>query len=130
MNLKIGRKIFYDNLGNVIIDTGERQGSVIATTVEQDIETFTALSVRNPDTFDVLELEFGEYAQDFAECNGYRVNVETKEMEFSYPDPNEPEAPQVFVKPLSEQIKTLEIQQQQTNEDLASLMDFVITGGM
>jgi hypothetical protein len=27
-------------------------------------------------------------------------------------------------------IKTLEAQQQQTNEDLSALMDFVITGGM
>lgn len=105
--MKIGRKIYYDlSTGNVIIDTGERQGSVIPTTIDQDIETYKALSERNRDTFDVLELPYGAYSQDFAECNGYRVNPETKELEFSYPDPNNPEEPQEpqFIKPLSTQI--------------------------
>lgn len=109
--MKIGRKLFYDKVtGNTIIDTGERQGSVVLTTVEQDITTYTALSERNRDTFDVLELEFGQYSEDFAQCNGYRVNPETKELEFSYPDPNVPVEEQVPVyrPPLSEQVKQLE----------------------
>lgn len=73
---KIGRRIYFDlATGNVIHDTGERQGSVVATTVEQDIVTFTALSERNRDTFDVIELAFGEYAEEFATASGYRVNV-------------------------------------------------------
>ncbi|WP_153123291.1 hypothetical protein [Peribacillus tepidiphilus] len=108
---QIGRKIYYDiATGNIIMDTGERQGSVIATTVDQDIATFTALSERNRETFDVIELEFGQYAADFAQCNGYRVNPQTLELEFSYPDPNatEPQEP-VFVKPLTEQVKELEV---------------------
>ncbi|PWA08668.1 hypothetical protein DCC39_14615 [Pueribacillus theae] len=103
--MKIGRRIYHEKeTGNVIIDTGERQGYVIPTTVEQDIETYKALSERNRDTFDVIELEYGQYAQDFAECNGYRVNPGTKELEFSYPDPNEPEKPPVYQKPLSESV--------------------------
>jgi hypothetical protein len=106
---KIGRKVFYElTTGNIIIDTGERQGSVIATSIQQDIATFTALSERNRDTFDVMELPFGAYQQDFAECNGYRVNVETGELEFSYPDPNVPDAEPVFVKPLSEEVKGIQ----------------------
>jgi hypothetical protein len=117
---KIGRKIFYDKAnGNIIIDTGERQGSVIATTIEQDIATFTALSERNRDTFDVLELPFGAYQQDFAESNGYRVNVETKTLEFSYPDPNEPVEEPVFQKPLTEQVVELKEKQAITNQVVA-----------
>jgi hypothetical protein len=117
---EIGRKIFHElTTGNVIIDTGERQGSVVATTIEQDISTFTALSERNRDTFDVLELPFGAYAQDFAESNGYRVNVETKELEFSYPDPNEPETPPVFQKALSEQVIEIKLEQFTTNKTLS-----------
>ena len=105
---QIGRRIFYDILtGNVILDKGELQGSVITTTVEQDITTFVSLSERNRNTFDVLELPYGARAQDFAECNGYRVNVETKELEFSYPDPNNPEAPQEFGPPLTQQISDI-----------------------
>lgn len=104
--MKIGRRIYYDvATGNVIVDTGERQGFVKPTTVEQDIQAYKALSERNRETFDYIELEYGQYAQDFAECNGYRVNPETKQLEFSYPDPNEPEPQEpVFQKPLSEEI--------------------------
>jgi hypothetical protein len=131
--MEIGRKLFYDNTnGNVIYDTGERQGSVVATTIEQDIATFTALSERNRDTFNVIELPFGAYQQDFAESNGYRVNVETKELEFSYPDPADPEAPPVFQKALTEQVRELRNYTQQLNDDLLALSDFVIetSGGM
>lgn len=95
--MQIGRKIYYDtNTGNTIVDTGEKIGSVTATTIEQDIDVYTDLSIRNRDTFDVLELPYGAYSQDFAECNGYRVNVETKTLEFSYPDPNELETEQPY----------------------------------
>ncbi|MBL4950972.1 hypothetical protein JK635_01800 [Neobacillus sp. YIM B02564] len=105
---KIGRKIYYDkSTGNIILDTGEMMGAVIETTVNQDIATFTVLSERNRDTFDVLQLEYGQYAQDFAECNGYRVNPETKELEFSYPDPSQPDAQQEFRAPLSAEIESL-----------------------
>lgn len=103
--MRIGRRIYYEIVnGNVIIDTGERQGSVRSTTVEQDIEVYTALSERNRETFDYIEFEYGQYAQDFAESNGYRANPETKTLEFSYPDPNEPEIEQPYQVPLSEQI--------------------------
>lgn len=102
----IGRRIYYDKAtGNVLVDTGERVGFVVPTTVEQDIQTFKALSERNSDTFDYIELEYGQYAQDFAICNGFRVNPETKQLEFSYPDPNEPEPQEpVYRKSLSEEV--------------------------
>jgi hypothetical protein len=82
---KIGRRIFYEiATGNVIVDTGEKKGFVQETTIEQDILSRTLLSERNRDTFDVIELPFGKYNQDFFECNGYRVNPATKELEFNY----------------------------------------------
>ncbi|MGG2091231.1 hypothetical protein AB1283_25930 [Bacillus sp. S13(2024)] len=120
---QIGRKIFYEILtGNVIIDTGERQGSVIETTVEQDIKSFSVLSERNRDTFDVIQLKYGAYSQDFVSCNGYRVNPETKRIEFSYPDPNKPETQPIYQKPLSEEIA-------ETKQALAELT-LLIAGGM
>lgn len=122
--MQVGRKIYYEKAtGRLLVDTGERFGSVVQTTVEQDIETFTALSERNRDSFDALELEYGQYAQDFAECNGYRVNPETKELEFSYPDPNEPTAPPVFQKALSEQIAEVKAK----NEELTMIVDSILT---
>jgi chloramphenicol O-acetyltransferase len=111
-----GRKIFFDKTnGDVIFDTGERIGT-IPTTIEHDVQAYTVLSIRNRDTFDVLELEFGDHAQDFAECNSYRVNVANKTLEFSYPDPNEPTAPPVYQKPLSEQVSALSEQLKSADE--------------
>lgn len=113
--MKIGRRIYFDlTTGNIIVDTGERQGSVLPTTTEQDISTYKDLSERVIGTYAYIELEFGQLAQDFMESNGYRINIDKiadlpleegyKALEFSYPDSNEPEAPPFFVKPLTEQI--------------------------
>lgn len=107
--MKVGRMLFFDKTtGEIIIDTGEWENARIKKTVDQQIETYKDLSERNRDTFDVLELEYDAYAQDFSEASGYRVNPETKTLEFSYPDPNQPETPPVYVQPLTEQIATLE----------------------
>lgn len=124
---KIGRKIYYDkSTGNVILDTGEMMGAVVETTVDQDFETYQALKERVRDTVGVIQLEFGQYAQDFAECNGYRVNPETLELEFSYPDPNETEQQeQVYQKPLTEQLK----ETQQAVAELTLLLA-TLNGGM
>lgn len=121
--MEIGRRIFYDiKTGNVIVDTEERQGAVVPTTIEQDTASYTALSERNRETFDVLELPFGKFAQDFAESNGYRVNVNTGELEFSYPDPNVPEEPQPYRKPLSEEVKELKQRQEATDAAVLQLL--------
>lgn len=108
--MRTGKRIYFEiNTGNVIVDTGEYQGFVLPTTVDQDIFNFKTLSERNRETFDYIELEFGQYAQDFAECNGYRVNPETKTLEFSYPDPNETELTEpVYRKPLTEEVQELQ----------------------
>lgn len=117
------RRIYYDKFsGDKLIEVSFL-GYIATTTVDQDIATFTALSERNRESFGVLELEYGQYAQDFAECNGYRVNPETKELEFSYPDPNEPEAPPVFQEPLTKQIEQLDKRQLETENAVLMLMD-------
>lgn len=129
---QIGRKIYFEiATGNVLVDTGERQGSVVPTTIEQDIQTYKTLSELNRDTFDVIELEYGQYAQDFAECNGYRVNPETKELEFSYPDPNEEEPQEpVYQEPLSEQVNKLERKIEIQNQAIAEMTLLMTMGGM
>lgn len=102
------RRIYYDVInGEKIVEVALR-GGFTPKTIEQDIASFTALSERNRETFDYIELEYGQYAQDFRECNGYRVNPETKSLEFSYPDPNAPEEPQPYQAPLSEKVELLD----------------------
>lgn len=106
--MEIGKKIFYDtSTGNVLIEVGERRGFVVETTLEQDIQTFKTLSERNPETFDFIKLVYGEYAQDFMECNGYRINPETKQLEFSYPEPGEVPPEPVYQAPLSVEVANL-----------------------
>lgn len=101
----IGRMIFFDVTdGSVLVDTGEKGKTSIKRDVDYYIERYKILTELKRDTFDYIELEYGQYAQDFAEASSYRVNPETKELEFSYPDPNEPEEPQPYIKPLSESV--------------------------
>ncbi|MBD7908273.1 hypothetical protein [Sporosarcina gallistercoris] len=103
----IVRRIFYDKItGNILLDTGERRGLVKTTTIEEDIANYVVLSERIRATFGAIELSCGQYAQDFTESNGYRVNPETKQIEFSYPDPNEPEVEQPNLSPLSESVNS------------------------
>ncbi|QOY37037.1 hypothetical protein AWH56_005170 [Anaerobacillus isosaccharinicus] len=124
---KIGRKIYFDKeTGNIILDTGEQMGSVVETTLQQDFESYKVLSERNPETIDVIYLPYGAFSGDFAECSGYRVNLQTMELEFSYPDPNDPESPQEFIKPLSQEVEELKQRQQFTEDALLE----IILGGM
>lgn len=120
--MSVGRTIFYDlENGEVIVDTREKAGSASYRSPEYYISRYTELSERNRDTFEVIELEYGQYAQDFAEANGYRVNPETKKLEFSYPDPNEPEKPPVFQEALSKQVDKLKQEDLNNKEAIAEL---------
>ena len=115
MNIKIGRKIYFDKqTGNIIVDTGEREGFVVESTIKQDFKTYTALAERVPETVSVIQLEYGQYYQDFVECISVRVNIEKlaelpddrkhEALEFTYPDPNQEEPPEepIYQPPLSE----------------------------
>ena len=121
--MEIGRKIYFDKSnGNVILDTGERVGSVVLTTVDYDFTVYNVLIDRDRSTVGVIELEYGQYAQDFREYNGYRVNPDTRELEFSYPDPNE-EQPQepVYQKSLSKEVEELQLEDLNNKEAIADL---------
>lgn len=118
--MQIGRRIYYDlQTGNAIQDTGERTGDVVETTRDQDFSAYAALAERVPDSVGMLQLEYGQYVQDFATCNGYRVDIsgETPTLVFTYPDPADPANPApepVYQKPLSVQVA----EQQQAIDDL------------
>ncbi|WP_342441729.1 hypothetical protein MHB65_22040 [Lysinibacillus sp. FSL K6-0075] len=127
--MQIGRKIYYEiATGNILVDTGERQGGVRPTTVDQDVMAYKELYSRVRDSFSVIELPFGAYAQDFAECDGYRINIETNQLEFSYSGPNNPEEPTepVYQKPLSEEVQELKVAQAATDSTLLELMESIL----
>lgn len=97
---------------------------------DEDYEDSYILKQYNKERIGLLVLEDSQYAQDFDECNGYRVNPETKELEFSYPDPNEPGVPPVYQKPLSEEVEELKAAQAETDSTVLELMETILLGGM
>ena len=127
--MQIGRRIYYElSTGNVLVDTGERSGAVVETTQEQDFASYAALAERVPETVGLLELEYGELAEDFAQASGYRVDLETGELVFSYREPGEPEAPPVYRPPLSQQVEELRADNLTLMEVVADLYEMMLGG--
>lgn len=91
----IGKRIYYLKVdGRVILDTGEAEGWVNPTTSDDDWRIYTELSKYNKSEVDFIELQFGEFKTEFAECTSYKVNVDTKTLEFDYtPKPEPPDVP-------------------------------------
>lgn len=104
--MPVYRKIYYEKAsGQILHHQSFDNDNYVRVTFEQDYQAIISLNSRAFDTIGLVEFERDNFDQDFAESNGNRVNPETLELEFSYPDPNNPEAPQEFVKPLTEQIE-------------------------
>ncbi|WJH28460.1 hypothetical protein N6H13_26060 [Paenibacillus sp. CC-CFT742] len=108
--MEIGAKVYYDNqTGNVIVTIGQSRGSVVETTKKQDFDAYLALAERVPDTVGLIQFEYGAYAADRADGGVItRIDLETMEPLFTYPDPVDPETPQEPRPALSKQIEALE----------------------
>lgn len=120
----IGRKIYYDKAtGQVIASTGE--GDMMETTKEQDFAGFSALAERVPETVDFIQLEYEQFKEDFRRCSGLKVDLETKELRFTYADDSDPGTPAEPQKPLTLQVDELK----QQLATLQAAMDDLILGG-
>lgn len=86
--MKIGRKLYYDKTtGQAILLTAEQNSPwAEESTKEQDFARYRELMGRNPESVDVLQLEYGQYRGDFEKATNYRVNIETKAVEFELPE--------------------------------------------
>jgi hypothetical protein len=127
-------KIYYDKMtGEVIWYVKYFHQAIID--FDHDYEVVKELNERVKESIGLLVLENGQYSQDFDECDGFRVNPETLELEFSYPDPNATEPQElVYQKPLTEQIMELKTENQelraelaQTNADLVALAEIIVS---
>jgi hypothetical protein len=77
---QIGRKVYYDKAtGNVYVTTSEMMGDVVDTTQAQDFQTYTALTGINPTTVDIIQLTYGQYADNFAKYP-YHIDISTQEI--------------------------------------------------
>lgn len=110
MSNKVGRTIFYDiQTGSVLVDTGDRVGDVIYLSPTELVKVYIKLTERHRDTFDYIELEYGQYREDFLHATSYRVNPKTKELVFSYDKIEEDEEMEpIYQEPLTEKVARLE----------------------
>ena len=118
----LGKRIYYLKVdGRVVLDTGEAEGWVNPTTTEDDWRIYSELSKYNKSEVDFIELKWGEFKTEFAECTSYRVNVDTKQLEFDYtPVPPSPEVP--VAPSLHERVDNLELGAEATQEALDMLL--------
>jgi len=77
---QIGRKIYYElATGNVILETGERWGDVIETSIEDDFNSYAVLNERVPSSIGVIFVEYGADSDKFKKYK-YHVDVLTGEI--------------------------------------------------
>ncbi len=82
MHREIGRKIYYiKSTGEVLYDTGELQGYVIETNLEQDLKNGNLETVPRQQ-IGVLKLDYGEYREHFKNYNFFKVNVANQRLHF------------------------------------------------
>ena len=80
---------------------------------------YEALSIRNPETVGVIQLEYGQYSSDFQTCSAVRVDLETGNLLFNYPIFEQPLS--VAVNALRTENTELRAQNQTLNQQVADL---------
>lgn len=106
---QIGTKIYYCLLtGNVIKIIGDCQGYVRETTFDEDYEIYSELKEREKSSIGLLQFEYGEYPKLSQGSTGVMVDLETKELIFSYEElPTPPQEP-TEIEIIQEKISILE----------------------
>ena len=123
---QIGTKIYYCLLtGNVIKIIGDCQGYVKETTFNEDIEIYTELKERDINTIGLLTFNYGEYPKLSQNSTGVMVDLETKELIFSYDElPQEPQEP-TELEIIQEKISILEAENKILKQELSITQDAV-----
>ncbi|PAE21956.1 hypothetical protein [Robertmurraya siralis] len=96
-------KIYYDKVtGEVLFDQAYNYVPVL--NFDNDYANLTSLKQRTKESIALLVLRDGEYAQSFQEGTLIKVDPETQELTFEYPNPENPEEPIIPNKPFEEQL--------------------------
>lgn len=123
---QIGTKIYYCLVtGNVIKIIGDMQGYVKATSFDEDYEIYTELKERDKDSIGLLQFEYGEYPKLSKGSTGVMVNLETKELIFSYEElPTPPQEP-TEIEVIQDKISILEAENETLKQELSITQDAV-----
>ena len=105
---EVGRMIFYDIVtGQELVTVPSQRAVSVYETPAEVIPLYPILRERDPETYDVIELEYGQCDRDFEQSTSFQVNPETRELEFLYLDPRAPEETPVYRKPLTQEVDEL-----------------------
>lgn len=123
---QIGTKLYYCNRsGNVLVLQGDMQGYIKETTFDEDIEIYTELKERDRDSIGVLVFKYGEYPKLSQGSTGVMVDLETKELVFSYEElPESPQEP-TDIEIIQEKVSNLEKENEALKEELSITQDAV-----
>ena len=125
---QLGTKVYYCLLtGNVIQVIGDMQGYVKETTLDEDIEIYTELKERDKNSIGLLTFKYGEYPKLSQGATGVMIDLETKELIFSYDElPQEPIEP-TEIEIMQNEIKALKEELTQIQTSIASLTSLITT---
>ena len=123
---QIGTKIYYCLVtGNVIKIIGDMQGYVKETSFDEDIEIYTELKERDKETIGLLQFSYGEYPILSKGSTGVMVDLETKELIFSYEElPTPPQEP-TEIELMQDRISILEDENETLKQELSITQDAV-----
>ena len=123
---QIGTKVYYCLLtGNVIKIIGDMQGYIKETSFDEDIEIYTELKERDINTIGLLQFNYGEYPKLSKDSTGVIVNLETKELIFSYEElPTQPIEP-TWEEEMEKKISILEAENETLKQELSITQDAV-----
>ena len=126
MMKQIGTKIYYCLFtGNVIKIIGDCQGYVKETTFDEDYKIYTELKERDKSSIGLLTFKYSEYPKLSQSSTGVMVNLETKELIFSYDElPQEPQEP-TELEIIQEKISILEAENKILKEELILTQDAI-----
>lgn len=71
--LQIGRKLYFDTTGKLLLDTGERMGDVRETSLEEDFAVFPQLQGLTATDVVVKQLGYGDRADEFMNMGSVRL---------------------------------------------------------
>ena len=123
---QLGTKIYYCLLtGNVIKIIGDMQGYVKETSFDEDVEIYTELKERDINTIGLLQFNYGEYPKLSKDSTGVMVDLETKELIFSYEElPTPPQEP-TEIAIIQDKISILEAENETLKQELSITQDAV-----
>ena len=132
---QIGTKIYYCLLtGNVIQVIGDAMGYVRETSFDEDIEVYKELKERDINTIGLLQFNYGEYPKLSQNSTGVIVDLETKELIFSYEELPQKPIESTWEEEMEKKISILECENKALKEELtqiqtsiASLTSLIVT---